>query len=170
VATRRRFVQARGFRRGTSWSRLVETGYTAVAASTKVLLGSFTSTRTETAIRTRGMISVKTDTPASAEVQLGAFGVVVVSDAALAAGAASIPGPVTDAQDEGWMVWQPFMQSHLVAGLTVVTMLSKEYQFDSKAARRVDLGYSLALMVENASASNAFDVALALSLLTKVNT
>ncbi len=79
--------------------------------STKILLGVFVLSNVgigETVRRTIGNIWVVSDQAAADEVQVGAFGCIVVTDLAAAAGAASIPGPFTDANDDGWFVWQGF--------------------------------------------------------------
>jgi len=172
---RRQFRSRRQRPLGTGWARLVETTFTTVPVSSKVLMATLSLDNpglTETVIRSRGIISVITDTPLAAapQVQLGAFGIVVINDLALAAGAASIPGPVTDQDDEGWFVWQPIGQAIDATGSTAVTAVSKEYHFDSKAARRIETGFGAALMVENASAADVMLVHLSISQLTKINT
>jgi len=166
----RSFGPRRGNRKGTAWGRLVETAYTPVANGTKVLLATLNLDNqgiTETLVRTIGMISIVSDQFAASEDQMGAFGVVRVSDLAITAGAASIPGPVTDASDEGWVVWQPFVQRLLVGG-TTAQQLSTQYHFESKGARRVETGFALALMVENSGATG-LHAALAISTLSVVN-
>ncbi len=166
-------VITRSRRLGTSWARLVETQLTTVAAGTKVLLAQLTLDNpgiTETVIRTRGLIGIVTDAPTASEVQPGAFGMVVVNDLAIAAGAASIPGPVTDQDDEGWFVWQPTLASQESVGATAVTVPMSVFHFDSKAARRIEHGFAAAVMFENASVTLGMQVITALSTLTKVNT
>jgi len=160
---------------GTGWARLVETTFTTVPVSTKVLMAIGVLDNpglTETVIRSRGTISVITDTPLAAapQVQLGAFGIVVVNDIAAALGVTAIPGPVTDQDDEGWFVWQPIGQAIDATGSTAVTAHSVQYQFDSKAARRIETGFSMALMIENASAADVMLAHLSISQLTKINT
>ena len=58
-----------------------------------------------TIVRVRGLLSVGVQAfTADIEFQ-GAFGIGLVSDQAFAAGAASIPGPWTDPDWSGWLVW-----------------------------------------------------------------
>jgi len=136
-------------------------------------VGSFTLSNpgiTETLIRTRGRFTVVTDAPIASEDQVGAWGMVVVNDLALAAGAASIPGPATDASDDGWFVWEGFNLVQASVGATAVTVEGTQMEFDSKAARRVEEGFSIAIMAENSSLTDAFNFYLALSLLSKINT
>ena len=145
-----------------SWAGFASTAETAVAASTKVLLGSFTLSNSnidETILRNVGVLGVTSDQIATTEVQIGAFGMIVVNDLAVAAGAASIPGPITDRTDDGWFVYVPIVQklqisSNVGNNFQAVT----QYQFDSKAKRVVQEGFQIALMVENASSSTAFDI------------
>ena len=155
-----------------SWSSFVNSSESVVAASTKVLLGSFTLTAEgidETQLRTRGMLSVRSDQIAASEAQLGAFGMIVVTDIALAAGAASIPGPGTDASDDGWFVWIPIVQFLQVAsGVGFDPLMGTRYEIDSKAKRIIEGGKTVALMVENVHATHAFAITVALRVLSQV--
>ena len=158
----------RGFRSRapgrTDWTRTVSVGQVTVAASTTVLLTTFGLANAgiaETVRRTRGVIWIQSDQSAAIENQFGAFGMVVVSDPALAAGVTSMPGPVTERSDDGWFVWQPFVQSgDLSAGRT-----GYHYEFDSKAMRRIEQGFVIAVLAENSSASNGLQIAVGISIL-----
>ncbi len=99
------------------------------------------------------------------EAQLGAWGLVVVSDLALAAGVASIPGPVTDASDDGWFVWEPLLNRMQSASL----LEPRIFEFDSKAMRRVEEGSGIAVVVENASAATGLIFTCGISLLTSLS-
>ncbi len=163
-----RIVRARGLARprraGTNWSRLVQTAQFTIATSTKVLITSFTLDNpgiSETVRRTRGMFFVTSDQPSASEAIFGAIGLVGVTDAALAAGVASMPGPVTDASDDGWFVWQPFMTK----GADTIASNQPPFEFDSKAMRTVQERSVIAVIVENASGTNALIGALAITLL-----
>ena len=119
--------------------------------------------------RTRGWVHVTSDQSAAAELQLGSLGLVVVSDLALAAGAASIPGPVTDASDDGWFVWQPFVSRQAVSAVLTASAGPLVFEFDSKAMRRVEEGFGIAVMVENAHATFGLNVECAFSVLTSIS-
>jgi len=170
VAARRAMRSGRnGGRRpgGTNWSRFVSTGLTTVAGGTKVLFVTFTLDNpgiSETVRRTRGTLLVKSDQTGTAENQFGAFGMIQANEVALTAGAASIPGPVTNASDEGWFLWMPMLATQSTASNPApqFTLI----HFDSKAMRTVDDGFGLALMVENAHATQGLQVAIAMSLLS----
>jgi len=77
----------------------------------------------------------------------------VVSDLAIAAGAASIPGPVTDSDDDGWFVWVPCMsQFQFVSGVGIDPDAGRYFPFDSRAMRRTEEGFGIAVMWETGSA------------------
>ncbi len=165
----RRSTRSTGHRAPTNWARSEAAVYTVVAAGTKVLLATIVLSNpgiNETIRRTRGRFSVHSDQASGGEPQLGALGFIVVNDLAIAAGAASIPGPVTDASDDGWFVWEPF-QSFGFNG-TVGTLFDRSYMFDSKAMRRVEEGFTIALMVENANGTTGLNIACGTSLLTSL--
>ena len=168
--------QRRQFRRSStpnrSWGGAFSTANVAVAANTKILLGSFTPSNPnidETVLRTVGSIWVGSDQTGSVEDVIGAFGLIIVTDLALAAGAASIPGPITDIADDGWFVYQPFVgQFRTVSAAGYTSPDGTEYQFDSKAKRRTGEGQSIAIMVQNASASHGFNIKIGFRLLSMV--
>ena len=73
---------------------------------------------------------------------------IVVSDEAVAAGAASIPSPISDASSP-WFVWQPLESSVVVAsGVGFQEPSGRNYEVDSKAMRKVGQGEDIALMVQ----------------------
>ncbi len=159
----------RAQRQPTNWARFVSLGGVVLAAGAKALITTVTLSNpgiNETVRRTRGILSISSNQEAANHDQIGALGLVVVSDLAIAAGAGSIPGPVTDASDDGWFVWLPFTQ-RTDAGLQGVE--SREYHFDSKVMRRVEEGFGVAFMIENGSASNAIQFNLGVSLLSSLS-
>ncbi len=78
----------------------------------------------------------------------------VFSDTAVAAGAASLPGPLTDASDDLWFVWIG-LATHVEVGATALNVqpnFGTHHHFDSKAMRRVEEGFQIVAMIElNAS-------------------
>ncbi len=172
-AVRRSRRNFRGNKRGTNWARLVETVGTTVAAGSKSLLSTLVLSNpgiAETVVRTNFMLHIASDQITAVELQLGAFGMIVVNDLALAAGAASIPGPVTDAGDDGWFVWQPFLTQSEGATSGEFGTMGITLQGESKAARRVEEGFGVAIMVENSHSTTGLVVVSALSMLSVVNT
>ena len=155
-----------------TWTGITSTAATAVAAGTKVLAGSFVLSNPgidETILRTVGVIGIASDQTAASELQLGAFGFLVVTDLAVAAGAASIPGPVTDISDDGWFMFVPFVQElRFLSGSGFAPNAVRLYHFDSKAKRKLPDGSSVAVMVENAHATHGFQLFFSLRMLTMV--
>jgi len=162
-ARRRRFSTARGprIRAQTSWTRIGTATAVPVAAATKVVLASLTPTVPGVTVRRiRGFIHITSDQSGATEEQIGAVGVIKVTDNALAVGAGSIPGPITDEDDEGWMLFEPFAQiSDMTHQGTVARgSLPPRLEVDSKAMRKVPDGYNLVVMIENAHATEGLDV------------
>ncbi len=143
----------RASRPNRSWNGLVSSAATNVAGTSKVLLGSFTPSNSgidETILRSRGMFAIETDNSGATEEQVGAFGLIVVTDNAFAAGVASIPGPATDVDDDGWFVWVPIVQRfEFVSAVGVEPQMATQYQIDSHAKRIVSDGQTVAIIVEN---------------------
>ncbi len=141
-----------------------------VAAATKVLFTTFTLDNpgiSETIRRTRGRFAFSSDQSAAVEEVSGAWGAVVVTDAAAAIGITAIPGAVTDASDDNWFLWEPFAQ-HLGNGVAAgnAAGLQPMTEFDSKAMRKVETGFQLAFVVENASATTGLVFTAGISLLS----
>ncbi len=96
----------------TNWARAVLADPVAVAVGSKIILATFGLSNPgigEVVRRTRGWFWVASDQVSAMEYVAVAFGMAVVTDAALAAGAASIPGPSTDLNDDVWFVWETVM-------------------------------------------------------------
>ena len=172
MAARRTRVTTGRRRAPSSWARFTPTSgaYVSVGVNTKTLLGGFSLSNPgigETVRRTRGMFSLKSTAGVGVFKASGAVGLMVVNDIAFAAGASAIPGPISDASDDGWFLWEPFSSPLAIAG--AVTGSSPTYQVDSKAMRRVEEGFTIAVMVENASGADTLEIYLALSMLTSLS-
>ncbi len=154
-----------GRRQPTNWSRSV-IDYVTVPFGNKVLVTSLVLSNTginETIRRTRGVISVRSDTVGVQETQLGAFGAIVVTAVAAGLGVASLPSPVTQRDDDGWLLWVPIAQQ---TGRGVGEPGYVNYMFDSKAMRKVSEGFVVSFIVENSDDAHGLDIALGLSVLT----
>ncbi len=176
MAVTRRRVQGRFStrpRRATDWARAVTLNGVpgVIPVGTKVLLTSFVQLVpgiSETILRTRGEFLITSDQVTTVEQQTGAFGMCVVNDIALAAGAASIPGPIFDRSDDLWFVWEPFnWATRISAGATVDGTGGRLVTFDSKAMRKVEDGYGIAVMVENESTTAGFEITFSISILSQ---
>ena len=159
-ARRRARSVFRGQRRRTAgtWSRTID-ALTTVPGASKVLLNTLVLSNEgigETVRRTRGYIHVKSDQEATSEQPIGAFGMVVANDLALAAGAASIPGPATDLDDDGWFVWEPITTDFAFrSAVGFESAAGRLFNYDSRAMRKVEPGFGLAIMVEISTAAAA---------------
>jgi len=168
---RNRSNQRRVSRPNRSWSGFITSARVAVAANSKVLLGGLTLSNTnidETTLRTVGVLSIETDTVANAESQIGAFGLINVSDTAFGIGITAVPGPVTDAQDDGWFVYQSFAQSTAVATSVGARLNSVQYAFDSRGKRVNEEGTTIAIVIENGHATHGFNATVVFRLLSMV--
>ncbi len=164
---RRRVVVPQRRRTATDWGRFVDQ-QTVIAAGTKTLLFSFILSNPgigEVVRRTHVMLSIISDQATVLEQQNGAFGMIVVTDLALAAGAASIPGPSTDASDDGWFVWFGINQvMGTTLGATPTHSFAAPYVFESKAMRKIPDGFAVAVMYETCGQGSS--VGASVSMLT----
>ena len=120
---------------------------TGIAAATKLLIATFVPSTVnigETIRRTVGHVHISSDQVAAIETPFVGFGMVVVSDAAAAIGTTAIPGPLTDAQDDGWFVYQTACVSQGIDS----NVRGNTFHFDSRAMRRIEVGFSVAVMLE----------------------
>ncbi len=148
-----------------SWAVLGTAAPVVVPAATKVLLGSFilATAFEETLVRVRGMLHIGSDQAGAVEAQIGAFGFIRVTDTALAVGVTAIPSPVFNADDDGWVLWQPFAQSGLIAA----GRDGERYMLDTKAQRIVRESQALAVVIENAHATAGLQVMFQLRALAR---
>jgi len=150
-------------RRKSTWVASVEkTDLVLLAANTLLIDQTLTAAQIlsfgliqSTIVRTRGLLSVVSDQTIAGEFPFGAMGMAIVSEQARAAGAASIPDPYTDSQWDGWFVHQ-FFQTSCLVGTNIGFDASAGYQFefDSKAMRKVADNEALVVMMTNASATD----------------
>ncbi len=141
-----------------------------VAAATKVLLATISLSNPgigETILRSRGHITWFTDNPTATELQIGAFGAIIVSDPAVAIGITAIPGPgvASEGGDDGWFIHQTFSSKTLVAN---VDMVSHTIEIDSKAKRKIDDGFAAAFVVENVQSAQGMRVMFAMRVLSQL--
>ena len=129
-------------RRQTSWG--LGTGGTAattVSASAVGFLGStYQITEvTMTLVRTRGIVSFNLkNADAVGDGFFGAVGIGLATDAAVTAGIASVPTPITEAHWDGWL-WHQYMSVHvgMVADVSSAGT-SMTVEIDSKAMRKLE--------------------------------
>ncbi len=101
-----------------------------------------------TVVRTRGFMQIESDQTSVQEDYSAAYGQIVVSDEAVAAGIASVPTPTSQSASD-WHVYA--MQSQRLFVTTDVGRLlstNMRSEIDSKAMRKVDIGQDLIGVVE----------------------
>ena len=141
-------------RRGTFWGRSPSaSGTTALAATTAVLDSTAVPVvEGETIVRTRGMIHIASDQQSAVENVVGAVGMLVASNPAVAVGVGSLPTPDTDSDSDLWFMHQYFADRSAVDGAGLDwTNGFKTFPFDSKAMRKMEDGQTLCVIVENSS-------------------
>ncbi len=120
--------------------RLANTNFTGATALLASLNAAALLLRPFTIIRTRMVISVKSDQIATAEFFSGALGVQVVTESASTAGVASVPTPITEA-DADFLVYQGLMSDYEESGTPATAWDSigqgNYWTVDSKAMRKV---------------------------------
>jgi len=160
-----------GARRTNTWFFLTVLD-TALAAGAKVLLGSFNAAalalRPFTIVRSRFLLKYGSDQLAISETPQASIGMIVVSDQAVAAGVASLPGPTTDA-DAPWFVHEGAIDEFLfgdATGFQGDAGFTKEV--DSKSMRKVGSNEDLAIVAEQRATFGA-NVALQGRMLVKLH-
>ncbi len=148
MARSHRLVRSSGPKRTTEWSGL-NTVFSTMGSAQAVLVGSLDAaelaTRPFTIIRIRGHILIRSDQQASVENFVGAAGLCVVSDQALAVGVTAVPTPTTDQESDLWFWYGQYCSTNVVdAGGSLLSL-----PFDSKAMRKVNADQDVAVVIEN---------------------
>ena len=146
---RRPVGRARPGRPGT-WARLVDAEILTAATKTLMAVATLSTSFNETVRRVIVDAVVQSDQVSASERFQVAMGMCVVSDAAIAAGAASLPGPLTDLDDDLWFFWTAFHGNVSVGAtaLNVQNLAQPSRHVESRAMRRVVEGQQVAIMAE----------------------
>ena len=115
------------------------------ALSATVLLGAQQlAIPAATLVRTRGSLLVRVIAAGDVDDVLGgAFGLIVASNQAFAAGVASLPSPVTEIEND-WVVWVPVtLNADLGSTNPLEPAAFQRVEFDSRGMRKMKLGESL---------------------------
>ena len=163
-----------GFQRGavrlTEWDATVpESAFQGLAANTAVLDSTFATVDAETIIRTRGLLTVRTDQVSALEDPFGAVGMCVVSDQAVAIGVTAIPTPYTDAESDLWLFHSFWAAPITLATGAAFANVSTQIHLESKAMRRINEDQTLCLVVENGSGTFGCSYRLDARILYKVS-
>ena len=150
-----------------TWDGTTSSIYTNLAAASSVIISGFVAFGgDQTILRTVGHMSVTSDQAGAVEQQIGAFGMILVSDTAFAIGITAMPKPIADQDNDGWFVYQSFSQQ---GDASVTSSLPRTYEFDSKAKRIVQLGgVTMAVILTNASASNGLQFSMNFRILSQL--
>ena len=164
MANRRPFVRGvRGPTRKTQWGGLADQAYLTVASGGSTLISSTSFAAPATVVRNRGMVAIKPSSYTADVSPVGAVGMGIVSQEALAVGVSAIPTPFSDADWGGWLMWRSFayhFESITQAGVLLGTW---NMEIDSKAMRKVEPNEALVFIAE--SQSGAFSIAETVRLL-----
>jgi len=121
-------------------------------AATTSFIGSAVSPTTPgvTAVRLRGQIDfMLTLATAAGDGFQGAVGIGIATEAAVMAGIASVPTPITEQGDENWLWWHVFSVHNPVVSSSGITRSGfQRVVVDSKAMRKLDDGMSLYWAIE----------------------
>ncbi len=159
--------------RQTRWVAIAPTNTNLAAISTAVLFGGFSSDilaqRPFTIVRNHVFFRVSSDQSATPELYLAAIGFAVVTSQALAIGVTAVPTPFTDQVSDAFFVWGQLGGTIDVATAVGKTELGKDMQIDSKAMRKVDDGFDVAISVETAPIGEGADVVKSGRMLIKLH-
>ena len=145
--------RSEGMRRQTRWLELPTVESTLGGAPTAVLALVLTTAekalRPFTIVRTRGIIHIRSDQAAASETYGADLGIAVVTDQAVAVGITAVPTPLTDKGSDAWFVYEQLF-SHLSVRSDIGQLKEGAFTtFDSKAMRKVDDGFDVAVVQEN---------------------
>ena len=144
MARRRAFAPgaaAISSRRLTDWFQFQPTQFTMTAAGGTVVFSlnaAALALRPFTVVRSHFIIMVRSDQSTNPEVQVGAYGIVVVSDEAVAAGVNSVPIPFANAASDLWFLHEFYLGNS--SDVTDKTIPAVVQRTDSKAMRKVHTG------------------------------
>ena len=171
IRSPRAVVAGGGAKRQTSWFQFLPASSTETAVGGTIffsLNAAALALRPFTIVRTRFMGMVVSDNAAGAEQQVGAVGVAVVSDQAVAAGITAVSTPITEMGSDLWFVHELFMGVGSIAS-AVGNNGAWQTRIDSKAMRRVDIGQDLVVVAEFSAAGGGFTYTLGGRMLVKIN-
>ncbi len=136
-------------RRTAEWVNSADQDYVSVGANASNINQSNSTLGNTTIVRIRGMFSVVNTAEVDGDI-IGAWGFGIVSAQAFAAGAASIPGPYTNGDWDGWFAhgYWSYRQELIGVGANV-WKASVEAVIDNKAMRKVNDTDVVVVMTES---------------------
>ena len=145
-----------------------------IGAAAAVLVAGFNAAalalRPFTIVRTRGVISVRSDQVSAGENQFVQYGMSVVSDQAFAIGVTAVPTPFTDQGSDLFFVHEMIANRfEFITGVGFYSVGNRAHYFDSKAMRKVNDDESLAVVKETTTASLGASVYDSFRMLVKLH-
>jgi len=103
-----------------------------------------------TIVRQRGLLRLwGTLATAPGDGFVGAFGIGLATTAAVVAGVAAVPTPITEQDDENWMFWHAIsVHNPVVSSTEIARSFFQEVVVDVKAMRKVASGMSIYSIIE----------------------
>ncbi len=156
------------------WLGGAATRTTLAAAGTSVLLTQLNAAalalRPFTVVRSRGLLFGRSDQFVATEPYGFAYGNIIVTEQAVAAGVVSVPTPVTEDPSD-WHVYERIVGTLILgSGVGFQDMSGGENLIiDSKAMRKVDLGEDLIAVIESDALSNGVIVSAYIRVLIKLH-
>ena len=166
MARRRGSFQGRAKPRATSWEEgtggVTPTNF---SGSVSAFIGAAAASLEDgiTVVRIRGYVrAILTAVAGANDGFAGAFAIGLATTAAVAAGIASLPTPITEQDYENWLYWRVFSLQSATAtiadGVNAVGV-AFDYEIDSRAMRKFDQRMSLyAIMEVTENGTSVMDV------------
>jgi len=159
-------------KRQTIWAFLTPTLTVFTTAGGTILNSGTTgllNLRPFTIVRSHVELYIGSDQTANTESQIGAFGMAIVSDQAVAIGVTAVPTPDTDAGSDLWFAHQYMHNRIAVSSAASVFQTGTKYTVDSRAMRKVEDGQDLIVVGELSAAGQGFVLHSAGRFLVKTN-
>ena len=152
MARRHSSFRGRGQRRETSWLDIEITAATlgaGAATITHQLSATELAKRPFTIVRTYLEVLLESDQIVATERQLGAVGICVVSDQAVAIGITAVPTPDTDLASDLWLLNKVILNKFTFSSAVgIQTPAGTLYSIDSKAMRKVNDDQDVVIVAE----------------------
>ena len=111
-----------------------------------------------------------TDQDLADEQPFGAIGGIVVQDSAVAIGVTALPDPEADASSDSWFLHQYFAApTRFSSAVGFDAQPGRQYEFDSKAMRKVNGEEDIAFVITSASAAAGMEFLWKIRLLVKLH-
>ena len=158
----RRVMARSGARPNRAWSGLQLNAINLVAPTNIQVLATGTPVPAgvdHTILRTRGHFTFFGNTAGG--LMVGALGMIVTTDAVTT----QVPGPIVDADNDGWFVYEPFA---FAMGISPVNTDNAVIKFDSRAKRIVPDGYHILVVLETTNTSTGVDISMVMRCLSQI--